>query len=68
VHHQHLPDALQVEPSGLPADVVLELEEMGHAVQERSELSGDVQAIASRPDGTLEGVPDPRRGGVAMGL
>lgn len=68
LHHQHLPDALQFEPGGLPADVVLELEEMGHALLQRAEMSGDVQAIALRPDGILEGVPDPRRGGVAMGL
>jgi gamma-glutamyltranspeptidase/glutathione hydrolase len=68
LHHQHLPDTLQVEPGGLPADVVSELEAMGHVVRERSEWSGDVQAIAVAADGALEGVPDPRRGGVAIGL
>jgi gamma-glutamyltranspeptidase/glutathione hydrolase len=68
LHHQHQPDALQVEPGGLPAGVVSELEAMGHTVRERSEWSGDVQAISIRADGTLEGVPDPRRGGVAAGL
>ncbi|MGE0158867.1 MAG: gamma-glutamyltransferase [Gemmatimonadales bacterium] len=68
VHHQHLPDLLQVEPGGLPASVVRELEAIGHEVRERPELSGDVQAIAVRADGALEGAPDPRRGGVAIGL
>jgi len=68
LHHQHLPDALQVEPGGLPADVVSELEAMGHTVRERPEWSGDVQAIAVAGDGGLQGVPDPRRGGVAIGL
>ena len=68
LHHQHLPDLLQVEPGGLPPSVVRELEAMGHTVGERSELSGDVQAIQVNGDGTLEGVPDPRRGGVAIGL
>jgi gamma-glutamyltranspeptidase/glutathione hydrolase len=68
LHHQHLPDLLQVEPGGLPANVVAELEEMGHAVAERTEPSGDVQAIEVSSDGSLEGVPDPRRGGVAMGV
>jgi gamma-glutamyltranspeptidase len=47
---------------------VEQLEAMGHAVRDRPELSGDVQAIAIRADGVLEGVPDPRRGGVAKGL
>jgi gamma-glutamyltranspeptidase/glutathione hydrolase len=68
LHHQHLPDVLQVEPGGLPADIVRQLEDMGHTVKERSEPSGDVQAIQVNRDGSLEGVPDPRRGGVAIGL
>jgi gamma-glutamyltranspeptidase/glutathione hydrolase len=68
LHHQHLPDTLQVEPGGLPADVVRALDSMGHTVRERPEWSGDVQAIAVAADGSLEGVPDPRRGGVAIGL
>jgi gamma-glutamyltranspeptidase/glutathione hydrolase len=68
VHHQHLPDRLEVEPAGLPADVVEELRAMGHVVAERTELAGDVQAVRVWPDGTLEGVADPRRGGAALGL
>jgi gamma-glutamyltranspeptidase/glutathione hydrolase len=68
LHHQHLPDLLQVEPGGLPAEVIRELEGMGHTVTERTEPSGDVQAIQVNGDGSLEGVPDPRRGGVAMGV
>jgi gamma-glutamyltranspeptidase len=47
---------------------VSELEALGHTVRERPEWSGDVQAIAVAADGALEGVPDPRRGGVAIGL
>lgn len=68
VHHQHLPDRLEVEPGGLPEPVVEELRAMGHTVTERVELSGDVQAVGVRPDGRLEGVADPRRGGAALGL
>jgi gamma-glutamyltranspeptidase/glutathione hydrolase len=68
LHHQHLPDLLQVEPGGLPPDVMRELEAMGHTVAERTEPSGDVQAIQVNADGSLEGVPDPRRGGVALGV
>jgi len=68
VHHQHLPDRIQVEPGGLPSAVMEQLRAMGHTVAERSELSGDVEAVGVRADGTLEGVADPRRGGVALGL
>ncbi|MDZ7779815.1 MAG: gamma-glutamyltransferase [Gemmatimonadota bacterium] len=67
VHHQHLPDRIHVEPGGLPAGVVEELRALGHEVVERDEMSGDVQAVWVRADGTLEGAADPRRGGVALG-
>ena len=43
------------------------LAEMGHALVEREELSGDVQAILIRRDQWLEGCADPRRGGAARG-
>ncbi len=68
LHHQHLPDVLQVEPGGLSPVTRHEVEAMGHTVRERPELSGDMQAIQVNQDGTLEGVPDPRRGGLAIGL
>jgi len=68
VHHQHLPDRIEVERGGLHPQVLKALEALGHAVTERSELSGDVQAVRVREDGTLEGAADPRRGGVALGL
>ena len=67
IHHQHLPDQLFVEEGGLPPAVVESLEAMGHNVTMRSGASGDAQAIVVRPDGTLEGASDPRRGGVAAG-
>jgi gamma-glutamyltranspeptidase/glutathione hydrolase len=67
VHHQHLPDEITYEPGGLPDEVVAALRKLGHQVVERSELSGDVQAILRRPDGSLEGQSDPRRGGSAEG-
>jgi gamma-glutamyltranspeptidase/glutathione hydrolase len=68
VHHQHLPDRIQVEPGGLPEPVVDQLRAFGHTVAERTELSGDVQAVYVSDDGTLAGVADPRRGGLALGL
>ena len=68
VHHQHLPDRVDVEPNGLPVTVKAGLAARGHEVVERPEPWGDVQAVAVREDGRLEGVADPRRGGVALGI
>jgi gamma-glutamyltranspeptidase/glutathione hydrolase len=68
LHHQHLPDRIDVEPGGLPPQVLQDLQALGHAVAERSEMSGDVQAVRMHDDGRLEGAADPRRGGVALGL
>jgi gamma-glutamyltranspeptidase/glutathione hydrolase len=66
VHHQHLPDQIQYERNGLRPAVVADLEEMGHAVSERSGVSGDVQMIVIE-DGRITGWSDPRRGGKAIG-
>ena len=68
VHHQHLPDQVWTEPGGLPGEVAEGLRALGHRVVERDEWSGDVQAVRIRADGALEGMADPRRGGVALGL
>ncbi|HET9947831.1 MAG TPA: gamma-glutamyltransferase [Longimicrobiales bacterium] len=68
VHHQHLPDVLDSEPGGLPAEVVSALEERGHVVREQAEPWGDVQAVAVLEGGVLEGASDPRRGGTPVAL
>lgn len=67
VHHQHLPDRVYFENSGLAADVVAALQALGHEMQERGGISGDVHAIMVLPDGTLAGQADPRLGGSARG-
>ena len=67
MHHQHLPDVIRFERSGMRPDVLEALRSMGHDVQERSGYSGDTQSIQVLPDGTLIGVSDPRRGGAARG-
>ena len=73
LHHQHLPDVVQYEPGSLRPDVVAALEAMGHEMEERIRTGdvypyiGDVQAILRRPDGTLAGASDHRRGGAAVG-
>lgn len=63
VHHQHLPDQIFFEADGLSPAVVAELEALGHRVVERSDVSGDVQAIVRLPNGRWAGASDPRRGG-----
>jgi gamma-glutamyltranspeptidase/glutathione hydrolase len=68
VHHQHLPDVLELEPSGVPGEVVERLRAMGHRCVERTHVWGDVQAVGVSDDGKLHGAADPRRGGTALGL
>ncbi len=73
-HHQHLPDTLRYEQSGLPAAVVAELERRGHvlAIRLRDDgsavLSGDVQSIYISSEGIRLGASDRRRGGKALGF
>jgi gamma-glutamyltranspeptidase/glutathione hydrolase len=66
VHHQHLPDQIYVEPGGLEPATLTALEALGHRIVERSDVSGDVQAIVIE-DGVLTAWSDPRRGGAAIG-
>ena len=58
---------IRYEPSGLPPGVVQELQRRGHVLEERTDISGDVQSIHVREDGTLLGAADRRRGGQALG-
>jgi len=67
VHHQHLPDQIFVEPGGFSQETLDTLRAMGHTIEIRGGISGDVQAIRIMPDGVLEGQSDPRRGGQAIG-
>ncbi|MDP2958453.1 MAG: gamma-glutamyltransferase [Longimicrobiales bacterium] len=67
VHHQHLPDQIYYEAGGLEPATSLRLQEMGHTLVQRTETSGDVQAILVEEDGTLRAWSDPRRGGRAVG-
>jgi len=67
-HHQHLPDLVRYERSGLPLDVIAELRRRGHVLEERVGISGDVQSIQITDDGILLGASDRRRGGRALGF
>ncbi len=66
IHHQHLPDRLEVERE-IPTDVRAGLAARGHRVVERSWI-GDVQLIFVDPEtNTRLGASDPRGGGEAVG-
>ena len=65
MHHQGLPDTLQVERGGFPAATLDSLRARGHAVGSGG-YWGDVEAIIRTPRG-WEGVSDPRRGGGGAG-
>lgn len=65
LHHQALPDRIQLERGGFAATVVDSLRARGHEVQFRSPM-GDVEAIIRTAKG-WQGVSDPRRGGGPAG-
>ncbi|MBS0457663.1 MAG: gamma-glutamyltransferase [Proteobacteria bacterium] len=60
-HHQYLPDEISIEPGALSADVVKQLEAMGHKVTTRSSTWGNMQAVEwNRSENTLSAGSDPR--------
>ncbi len=66
IHHQYLPDRIEVEPNGLEAATAQALERRGHhlAVAERG--WGNVQAVRVDPKtGLRQGASDPRFEGAA---
>ena len=65
MHHQGLPDSLQVEEAGFPPATLDSLRARGHGVAFRGTW-GDVEAIIRTGQG-WQGVSDPRRGGGGAG-
>jgi gamma-glutamyltranspeptidase / glutathione hydrolase len=65
MHHQGLPDSLQVEEGGFLAETLDSLRARGHGVALGSRW-GDVEAIIRTARG-WQGVSDPRRGGGGAG-
>jgi gamma-glutamyltranspeptidase/glutathione hydrolase len=65
MHHQGLPDSLQVEGGGFLPETLDSLRARGHGVAIGSRW-GDVEAIIRTPRG-WQGVSDPRRGGGGAG-
>jgi len=66
MHHQGLPDTLQVERGGFPPATLDSLHARGHAIGIGG-YWGDVEAIIRTPAG-WQGVSDPRRGGAGAGF
>ncbi|BAZ20100.1 gamma-glutamyltransferase [Kalymmatonema gypsitolerans NIES-4073] len=67
IHHQWLPDELRVEPLGLDALTLADLQRRGHKITP-TEPWGNINAILVTPDGTLEGAADPRGEGSPRGF
>lgn len=65
IHHQWIPDAIDVEPY-LPADVAAALRSRGHTLREVPPF-GNVEAIGLDAKGRYRGAADPRDEGVALG-
>ena len=65
MHHQGLPDSLQVEEAGFLPETLDSLRARGHGIAIHG-LWGDVEAIRRTAKG-WEGVSDPRRGGGGAG-
>jgi gamma-glutamyltranspeptidase / glutathione hydrolase len=66
MHHQGLPDSLEIERGAFPPATLDSLRARGHAIRVGG-YWGDVEAIIRTPGG-WQGVSDPRRGGGGAGL
>lgn len=67
IHHQWLPDRVNVDLWGFDPATLAELRRRGHQIEARS-YWGNANAIGQLPDGRLEGAADPRGEGTARGL
>ncbi len=63
LHHQWLPDRLDVEPDSLSPETRGELERRGHTI-EITPAAAKVHAVHLLPDGRVEAASDPRGSGV----
>jgi gamma-glutamyltranspeptidase/glutathione hydrolase len=70
VHHQYLPDVVQLEPGALTPEAAAKLRAEGFSIRQLDEPWGLAEAILVDPaTGAVSGAADPRReGGGAAGL
>jgi gamma-glutamyltranspeptidase/glutathione hydrolase len=68
VHHQWLPDVVQINPDALEPLTRAALEAMGHTFKVSTAPLGDVEAVMQDPDtGLRTAASDPRGEGAAAG-
>ncbi len=67
IHHQWLPNKVNIDPWGFDPTTLAELRRRGHSIEPRS-YWGNANAIQQLPDGTLQGAADPRGEGTAQGF
>jgi gamma-glutamyltranspeptidase/glutathione hydrolase len=68
VHHQWLPDVIQVTPDGVEPATRAALEAMGHTFKVSESPLADVEAVMEDPaTGLRSGASDPRGEGAALG-
>jgi len=63
LHHQWMPDRLEVEPDALSPETRAELARRGHQIQ-ANDLTAKIHAVRRRADGRFEAASDPRGTGV----
>jgi gamma-glutamyltranspeptidase/glutathione hydrolase len=64
LHHQWLPDQMEVEPDALSPETRAELERRGHKIEvKEGPVSAKVYAVRHLADGRVEAAPDPRSTG-----
>jgi len=66
IHHQWMPDRLDIETVGIPKDVLDALDAKGHTLHTRP-FTWNVAAIGRDAQGRWTGASDPRGEGVAIG-
>src|SRR3954451_4034035 len=66
LHHQALPDRIEIEPGGFTSATLDSLRALGYAIADDDGYWGDVEAIMRTSTG-WQGVSDPRRGGGGAG-
>jgi gamma-glutamyltranspeptidase/glutathione hydrolase len=64
IHHQWLPDRVEVEPDALAPETRTALEARGHRIVVTEKL-GEVHAVRRLADGSFEAAADPRGPGSA---